>query len=56
MSTVADTMSTVGRYHEYTRGFSVHWVDILSTPRAYNDECGGDHEYTERCSVHRRIP
>ena len=54
-------MSTVGRYHEYAGGgggggCSVHWVDILRTPRAYNDECGGDHEYTGRCSVHRRIP
>ena len=31
MSTLGDTMSTSGGYHEYTRGCSVHWGDIMST-------------------------
>ena len=37
-STLEDIMSTVGGYyecsggyHEYTRGCSVHWEDIMST-------------------------
>ena len=34
-------MSTVGGYHEYTGGCSVHRGDIMSTPGAYHDECGG---------------
>ena len=43
-------------------GCSVHWGDIMSTPGvfstpgAYHDECGGYHEYTGGCSVHRGIP
>ena len=45
-------MSTVGGYHEYTGGCSVHRGDIMSTPGAYHDECGGYHEYTGGCSVH----
>ena len=32
-------MSTVGGYHEYTWGCSVHWGVIMST-------VGGYHEYT----------
>ena len=45
MSTVGDTMSTLG-------GCSVHRGDTMSTPGAYQDECGGYHEYTGGCSVH----
>ena len=45
MSTVGDSMSTPG-------GCSVHQDDIVSTTEAYDDECGGYHEYTVGCSVH----
>ena len=31
MSTLGDTMSTSGWYHEYIRGCSVHWRDTVST-------------------------
>ena len=35
-------MSSVGGYHEYTGGCSVHWGDIMSTPAGgYHDKCGG---------------
>ena len=37
-------MSTVGGYHEYTRGCSVH--------QGFHEYSGGYHEYTGRCSVH----
>ena len=39
MSTLGDTMSTLGGYHEYIRG--VQYI-------------GGYHEYIEGCSVHQR--
>ena len=39
-------MMSVGGYHEYTGGRSVHWGDTMSTPGVYHDECGGYHEYT----------
>ena len=68
MSTVGDTMSAPGDV-QCTRGLSpVQWGyledivgvqytgDIVSTPGAYHDECGGYHEYTGGCSVHRGIP
>ena len=35
-------MSIVEGYHEYTGGCSVHWGDIMSTPR-YHDKCGEGH-------------
>ena len=34
-------MSTVGGYHEYTGGCSVHQGVIMGTLGAYHDECGG---------------
>ena len=41
-------MSTLGGYHEYTGGCSVHQRDTMSTPGAY-------YEYTRGCSVHRGL-
>ena len=34
-------MMSVGGYHEYTGGSSVHWGDTMSTPGVYPDDCGG---------------
>ena len=34
-------MSTLGGYHEYTGGRSVHRGVIMSTPGGYQDACGG---------------
>ena len=39
-------MMSVGGYHEYTGGCSVHWVDIMSTLGSVQ-YIGGYHEYTE---------
>ena len=48
MSTVGDTISTPGGYHEYSKRIPwVHWRvlstlgDIMSTLGTYHDECGG---------------
>ena len=55
-STLGDTMSTSGGYHEYIRG------DIMSTSGdvqyigGYHDACGGYHEHIGGCSVHWGIP
>ena len=46
-------MSTLGGYHEYIGGCSVHQRDIMSTSGGYHDACGGYHEYIGGCSVHR---
>ena len=35
---------SVGGYHEYTGGCSVHWRVIMSTLGGYQDACGGYHE------------
>ena len=62
-------MSTVGGYHEYTGGCSVHWGVIMSTVGGYHEytggcsvhwgvimsTVGGYHEYTGGCSVHREM-
>ena len=34
-------MSTSGGYHEYIRGCSVHWGDIMIHVGGYHDTCGG---------------
>ena len=50
---IGDTMSTLGGYHEYIGGCSVHQGDIMSTSGGYHDACGGYHEYIGGCSVHQ---
>ena len=40
-STLGDYMSTVGQYHEYTRGCSVHQGDIMSMAGATMSTPGG---------------
>ena len=42
---IGGTMTTLGVYHEYIGGCSVHWGDTMSTS-------GGFHEYIGGCSVH----
>ena len=32
-----DIMSTLGGYHEYTGGYSVHWRDIMSISGGYRE-------------------
>ena len=32
-------LSTLGGYNEYTRGCPVPWMDTISRPEAYHDEC-----------------
>ena len=47
MSTLGDTMSTLGGYHEYIGGCSVHWGisvhrrDTMSTSGGYHEYIGG---------------
>ena len=48
MSTLGDTMSTLGEYHEYIGG--VQYI------RGYHVHVGRYHEYIGGCSVHQRIP
>ena len=51
-------MSTLGGYHEYIGGCSIHQGDIMSTSGmfstsgGYHDACEGYHEYIGGCSVH----
>ena len=51
-STSGDTMSTLGGYHEYIRGCSVHRRDTMSTLGDIMSTSGGYHEYIGGCSVH----
>ena len=49
-------MSTLGRYHEYIKGCSVHWgmfstLGDVQYIGGYHDECGGYNEYIRGCSV-----
>ena len=46
-------MSTLGGYHEYIGGCSVH-RGVFSTSRGYHEYIGGYHEYIGGCSVHQR--
>ena len=39
-------MMSVGGYHEYTGGCSVHQGDIMSTPGGYHEYTGG---YQDAC-------
>ena len=41
LSTVGDTMSTVGGYLEYRGGCSVPWGDIMMHVGGYHDARGG---------------
>ena len=44
---IKDIIMNVGGYHEYIRGFSVHWRDTMSTLGDIMSTLGG-------CSVHQR--
>ena len=45
-------MMSVGGYHEYSGGCSVHSGDTMSTLGDTIMSLGGYHEYTRGCSVH----
>ena len=60
LSTPGDTMMSVGGYHEYTKGCSVHGRDTMMNMRDTMMNVGYTmmsmmvyHEYTGICSLHR---